>query len=346
MEQILITEINPDLADMTQTASCGRCKVRLFTQILDGTLLLLVLVVQGSMLNYLLILNNQGSAGWYFWFLADFLILIMFMAAVVAAYRFNAKMDKLRHSTNGQDESLQTLQPFGWIGMLPSCYMVWILYSSLLITKVILLLKLEIAQRLEMSSQFSPQLLKLLLAASAVVFLLLVESHHGSVSHSARQYYISLLSTNTTFEIFDSVTFLGILFTNQSQLVLPLAMSNGILVLSSINFILPTLALYKLSLSAFGLKPASLGLGLFYKFAYLFLINLPYLGIRVYLWTSFDHDISLFLMKNIIAVVILLRLSIPDIVLWWQLLQENFQKQDSGRGISLELEVIYRKPED
>ncbi|XP_076369763.1 uncharacterized protein LOC143256426 isoform X2 [Tachypleus tridentatus] len=156
---------------MTQTVACGRCTVRLFSQVLDGILLLLVLVVQGSMLNYLMILNNEGSAGWYFWFLADFLIVIIVMAAVVAAYRFNTKMHKTRNPVNGQDEndSLRILQSFGWKGMLPSCYVVWILYSLLVITKIILLFKLEIPQKLDVSSsRFSPQLLKLLLAASAV----------------------------------------------------------------------------------------------------------------------------------------------------------------------------------
>ncbi|XP_013790547.1 uncharacterized protein LOC106474402 [Limulus polyphemus] len=254
----------------------------------------------------------------------------------------------MKNSVNNQDEhdGLRLLQSFGWKGMLPSCYMVWILYSLLVITKIILLFKLEIPQNLDVSSsRFSPQLLKLLLAASAVVFLLLVESHHESDSQSARQSYINLLSASTTFEIFDSVTFLGILFTNESRIVLPLGLFNGILALSCINFILPTIALYKLSLSAFGLKPVSLGLSLLYKFAHLFLVNVPYLWIRVHLWTFFDRDISLFLMKNIIAIVILIRLSIPEVILWWQLQREKSENDDKRRDGNLELEVMYKEPE-
>lgn len=76
---------------MTQTESSCSCSVKLVQHVLDCLGLLLIIVLQGSILDYYLILHNGGNAAWYFWFLADFLILIAFMAAAVISYRYYRK---------------------------------------------------------------------------------------------------------------------------------------------------------------------------------------------------------------------------------------------------------------
>ena len=226
-------------------------------------------------------------------------------------------------------------------GSLPLVYVVWFVYSSLLTAKVVLLFKLDVAQSLDANSAFGPQLLKVIIASAAVVFLLLVETHNNAEPHSDEQSYIYYLITSTVFEIFDSVTFLGILFPMQTKIILTYPLENSILVLSCVNFILPTMTLYKLSLSEFGCRQKPLGLQLLYKGLHLCLVNIPYFVIRVYLWTLYDHDVTLFLLKNILAVIITARTVIPETRQWWGTFQESQGKRHVWFGNTMELGAVY-----
>lgn len=220
-------------------------------------------------------------------------------------------------------------------------YVVWFFYSALLTAKVILLFKLDVAQSLDANSAFGPQLLKVIIASAAVVFLLLVETHNNAEPHSDEQSYIYFLITSTVFEIFDSVTFLGILFPMQSKIILTYPLENAVLILACANFMLPTITLYKLSLSEFGHQQRPLGLQLLYKGLHLSLVNIPYFVIRVYLWSLYDHDVTLFLLKNILAVVITARTVIPETRQWWHSFQESKGKRHIWFGGAMELGAVY-----
>ncbi|PRD24423.1 UNVERIFIED_CONTAM: hypothetical protein NCL1_43821 [Trichonephila clavipes] len=356
---------------MTQTESSFSCSIRLVQHVLDCLGLLLIIVLQGSILDYYLILHNGGNAAWYFWFLADFLILIAFMAAAVISYRYYQKKsvyatevkynklqvesyegalkNKFPLSTVGRErktdssakENTSNSRSLFKFGYFPLVYTVWFFYSSLLTAKVILLFKLDVAQSLDANSAFGPQLLKVIIASSAVVFLLLVETHNNAETYSDHQAYINYLITSTVFEIFDSVTFLGILFPTESKIILTFPLENSVLILSCINFILPTLTLYKLSLSEFGTHPRSLGIPLLYKGLHLGLVNIPYFVIRVYLWSLYDHDVTLFLLKNILAMINTARTAVPDVKLWWHSLQESQGKRHKFFSGAMELGTVY-----
>ena len=58
-----------------------------------------------------------------------------------------------------------------------------------------------------------------------------------------------------------------------------------IIVLSSINLILPTLTLYSLSMSDFGRHLENvISVKVAYQLLHLLVINIPFLGVRIYLW--------------------------------------------------------------
>ena len=58
-----------------------------------------------------------------------------------------------------------------------------------------------------------------------------------------------------------------------------------IIVLSSINLILPTLTIYSLSMSDFGRHLEKvIAIKVFYQLLQLCIINIPFLGVRIYLW--------------------------------------------------------------
>ncbi|GFS88222.1 uncharacterized protein TNCV_3149821 [Trichonephila clavipes] len=251
---------------------------------------------------------------------------------------FNGRERKTDSSAKENTSNSRSLFKFGYF---PLVYTVWFFYSSLLTAKVILLFKLDVAQSLDANSAFGPQLLKVIIASSAVVFLLLVETHNNAETYSDHQAYINYLITSTVFEIFDSVTFLGILFPTESKIILTFPLENSVLILSCINFILPTLTLYKLSLSEFGTHPRSLGIPLLYKGLHLGLVNIPYFVIRVYLWSLYDHDVTLFLLKNILAMINTARTAVPDVKLWWHSLQESQGKRHKFFSGAMELGTVY-----
>lgn len=161
----------------------------------------------------------------------------------------------------------------------------------------------------------SSAVLKVVIAAASIVFVLLVNTHHDAEPESLRSAYIADLCKGTTFDIMDTVAFLAILL---PEFGLPVEydqppLTHAIVSLACINLFLPTLALMKLSLSDFGQSGQPVRLELIYKTGRFFLIDLPYMVIRLYLW-HVDRSISLFLMKNVLYVLISLRYLIPEYV--------------------------------
>ncbi|XP_067132844.1 transmembrane protein 121B-like [Centruroides vittatus] len=330
---------------MTQTSlKCG-CSINLIVHIINLIFLLLVLVIQGSMINFCLILHNEGTAGWYFWFLADFLVLIGFMASGIISYKFYKRKARLQQEGHPEDVVDSMLTPSTRFGILPLCYMVWLFYALLLTTKIILLFKMNIAQTLDSTVTFSPQMLKVVIALSIIVFMLLVVIHNNAKRHSHHYNYFNDLIGSTSFEILDSVTFLSILFVNETKLILPYSLENAILILSCVNFLLPTLALYMLSQSKFGIHLSSPNLTFLYNFLHLALINLPYFAIRVHLWTNFDRDVSLFLLKNVLLILIRSQNIVSGFQYWLKLWKERKHKYKHPTESNLELGIISRQSE-
>lgn len=108
------------------------------------------------------------------------------------------------------------------------------------------------------------------------------------------------------------MSFLSLLIVRETHLLYTFQFENFILGLSSVNFLLPSLALYKLSVSGFG-ETYPLPLEIVYKVCHLFMVNIPYLSVRVYLWQYYSYsDTSIFLVKNIYSIVALTRAIIPD----------------------------------
>lgn len=317
------------------------CSVSHLVAILDVLVLLVAVVFQGSTLDFYLIQHNQGSVAWYFWFLADFLVLIGIMSAVFLARRH------FRRSAPSPDQpddaTPEPEPPHPILGRFPLCYTSWLLYSLLLVAKVVLLFRMDVAQVLKDDDRYGAQFLKAVVAVAAVIFLLLVESHNEAGATSEQRTYLHSLCTGTTFEVLDSVTFLGLLFPNETHLTLTYPLENAVLALTCVNFLLPTLALFKLSQCEFGQLPRPLGLKLLYKLLHLCLIDVPYLAIRIYLWSFFGHDVSLFVVKNILGIYSALRTLVPEAQLYVFLLSSRRRSHTCIAADPIELKVICEK---
>ncbi|KAH9363340.1 hypothetical protein HPB48_006446 [Haemaphysalis longicornis] len=192
----------------------------------------------GSTLDFYLIQHNQGSVAWYFWFLADFLVLIGIMSAVFLARRHFRR--QAPSPDQPDDATPEPEPPHRLFGRFPLCYASWLLYSLLLVSKVVLLFRMDIAQVLKEDEVYGLQFLKAVVAVAALVFLLLVESHSEAAADSEQRTYLHSLCTGTTFEVLDSVTFLGLLFPAETHLTLTYPLENAVLALVCVNFLLPS----------------------------------------------------------------------------------------------------------
>jgi len=274
---------------------------------IDAALLIIVYIFQASILNYYIIYHSKTNVANYFWFLGDILLTGLFLYTTVTAYSYlkkqKLKREKKSEELDNDKSPPKSKKPKHFYGVLPLCYITWLCYASYLVFKICYIFKNEIINLLKPEDVFGPQLLKVSIAISTVVFILLVTAHNDAEKDSQRALAIKALCTGTAFELLDSMAFLSILVIRESHLIVSYEFENAVLVFACANYFLPTVALYQLCLSHFGQKDKTLDLNGVYNISHLLLVNIPYLAFRIYLWSGFGSDISMFVMKNVIAIV-------------------------------------------
>ena len=191
---------------------------------------------------------------------------------------------------------------------------VWLAYTTLMVAKITVIFRSEIPNKISLNEFLSPQLLQVTISLTALVFGLLVEGQSalgseaaGGGDSKAREAYIRALSHGTAIETLDTVAFLSLLVQSESSLVLPLSLERLILALACINLFLPALTLVKLSHSDYGYGTINRILPPIYKLSHLWLTNISFMVIRIYLWAGLSLSISPFLVKNIYHIFSVLR---------------------------------------
>ena len=194
-------------------------------------------------------------------------------------------------------------------------------------------------------------LLKVSVGLSALVFIIMLQAHHNHQDNTAHGGYVLGLCHNIAVEMFDSVRDVDALSlasykpffqaTLLSLLIVPdkdlnylkiWNFNHVIIILSSINLILPTLTLYSMSMSDFGRRLTKVSkLTVASQLLNLLVINLPFLVIRLYLWYDFspstivlttltlsfcfrakyNYELSLFVVKNLCYIFLLVHSLYP-----------------------------------
>ncbi|XP_042231104.1 uncharacterized protein LOC121872417 isoform X2 [Homarus americanus] len=273
----------------------------LYHTFLTGVVLLLV-VTQGILLDVYILSNDHTAIKNYFWLIPDFLLIFAFVAAMSSGYKSckheRSSKENPKRSDAGHRRGKVPIH-VKMLGLYSLPVFVWLAYSGLLVAKVVIIFKSEIPNKISTSDALSPQLLKIVLSLTFVIFALLVEGQTMTEANSERKRYIQSLSHGTAFEILDSVTFLSLIIQPESKLVLPLHLENAVIAFSSMNFIFPAIALVKLSRSNYGHSPLCLVSSITYKMCHLWLINFTYFVIRIYLLAGISLSVSPFIVKNL-----------------------------------------------
>ena len=240
-----------------------------------------LLVLQGVIMDYYLIVEESSS--WFAWIITDAIVLFAWLFTMWMSHR-----SRIIAMTDRQDE-------------IKFAYLAWIVYAVHLVPKISTLFKLK-ASALDEKLIFGPNMLKMNLCLTPMLFLFLIYAHHDAKSHSRRKYYLEKMTAAVTLDLFDSVEMLEYLFDKDK---ITLGLENAILAFSCMNIFLPTFALFELKFNKFHesgeISPIS------FKFIYIcsfmFFVNVPFLVLRLILWHGYNLDVSVLLAKNALAIV-------------------------------------------
>ncbi|EDO44373.1 predicted protein [Nematostella vectensis] len=251
-------------------------------------LAILFLIFQGGVLDFYLT-NGEGTS-WFAWLVTDVIVLVTWIVAMIISYRNLKKIHQERSTNFFNDE-------------LAFAYLAWFVYCLHLVPQIATLFRLKANELDEKTMVFGPNMLKMCLCITPVLFLFLIFAHHDARPYSKRKLYLEKICGSVTLDLFDSVEMLEYLFDKEH---LNLGIEISILVFACVNIFLPSLALYELKHNKFHesgqVSPVSFKI--IYVCGFLLFVNVPFLVIRLILWHSFNLDISVLLAKNALGVIL------------------------------------------
>jgi hypothetical protein len=175
--------------------------------------------------------------------------------------------------------------------------------------------------------ELGPNLLKLAVGSTALVFIIILQAHHNHQDTAAHGGHMLGICHNISVEVFDSVTLLALLiFPHQEFNEIWSTFNKPIIILSSLNLVFPTITLFSLTLSDFGRRMSKITrLTVTNQALQLFLINIPFLYVRLYLWAKYKQDLSMFVVKNLCYIFLLSHSLYPGMI-------RMFKECDRKRG--------------
>ncbi|KAH3787526.1 hypothetical protein DPMN_165650 [Dreissena polymorpha] len=251
-------------------------------------LCLAFVAIQAASINWYLMENLKPS--WAAMFAADAVILGLFTASFIQS------------SANIHREKHLPLVTFELSAHLPLCYIAWFAYAIVLDVKIVVIFT-TFSTNLDEAVFFGPNTLKTSLAIAGIVFLTFLPTQHD-VRCARRRTLITTLTTTVLFDILDGVDILENLFEKDVRESFPAGLARTMIVICCLNFMLPTLPLFTLAKTRFGLKKLPEKLELLHKIGVAYIVNLPLLITRMITWHGLSAGISIFILKNVIVIAL------------------------------------------
>lgn len=260
---------------MRKTATYRRIFARVFAVIL--------LVFQGILLDYYLIIDAESS-WWFAWITTDAIVLSAWIFTMWMSHRKSQSVN-----TTIKDE-------------LKFAFVAWIVYAVHVVPQIATLFKWKTRVFDDKEHAFGSNTLKMNLCLTPMLFLFLIYAHHDAKSHSRRKYYLEKMTAAVTLDLFDSVEMLEYLF--DSENISP-EIQNAILAFSCMNIFLPTFALFELKYNKFhdSGEVSPISFKFIYICSFMFFVNVPFLVLRLILWHQYHLDVSVLLAKNALAII-------------------------------------------
>lgn len=156
---------------VTLPATSKRClcfSQRLVIHILDAATLMTVVIVQGTILNYYLVLHYKDNIVPYCYFIPDILVLLLYAGTLTSSYSYLTKREEHEQRmkktfTLSPSRITQLKLPFppSKLGTTPFSYISWIFYIIILLSKVVIIFESKgLVDGLSEKDHFGPNLLK------------------------------------------------------------------------------------------------------------------------------------------------------------------------------------------
>ncbi|XP_060558496.1 uncharacterized protein LOC132718784 [Ruditapes philippinarum] len=249
------------------------------------TLCVFLLILQAVCMNWYLMSNLSNT--WAAIYSADAVVIALFALSFMMASR-NMNIEKHSQSLTFSD-----------VKHLPLTYIAWFVYTVIMDVKIIVIFS-TFSTDLDEDSFFGPNTLKTTIALTGIVFITYLPTLND-IQHGHRKDIIITLTSTVVFDILDGVDNLENLFEKDVRDTYPPGLDDAIIAVCCINFLLPTVPLFTLAKTKFGIKKLPFKLELLHKFAIAYLINLPLFITRMITWHGLSQGISIFLLKNIMA---------------------------------------------
>lgn len=250
---------------------------------------IILAILQGGILDYYLVHYNTNS--WFFWIASDVAVIFSFVVAFFISYK---ELQYIYHSkaSKGHIDA----------GSFPLSYFAWLVYSVLLSIRVGVIYK-NFAHRIDSGVFFGCNMLKFTVAMAGIVFLLIISAHHKAQHGSPARHLINSLIIMVPFDIMDCVDILSIFFDDESKDSMGSILEWIVIFVACINLVLPTLTIMFLSNSHFGIHPISTMMKSLHRLLQIAAINAPLLSLRILLWHKQGEQISPFIVKNIVCIM-------------------------------------------
>lgn len=178
-------------------------------------------------------------------------------------------------------------------------WIVWLLYIIAFVPTVAVIFT-EVVPDLSISERLGPNVLKTLLCITPVLLILLLNVTIAPVNRR----FVERVSITVALDLFDGIEMLAIILEQKGRAFdLDGSIEAAILIFVCISFVLSPFALFQHKVR-FGEVTVRKKTMVIRTSVQVLLVNLAFLVMRFIVWFHYDYDASIFITKNIIAIVI------------------------------------------
>jgi hypothetical protein len=178
----------------------------------------------------------------------------------------------------------------------------WFIYISLYTASVAIIFGV-VAHKLDKSETYGPNFLKIMLCIAPALLVLVLQL---VISPSYRK-GVLVLSVFAALDLFDGIEMLEIVLmqNEREDFNLDDTVEKSIIAFACLSFLVTSLGLARNKFDGNDTveergNPIAVCLGLFE----ILLTNVPFLGLRIYVWDHYGYEASIFIAKNIVSLVV------------------------------------------
>ena len=176
----------------------------------------------------------------------------------------------------------------------------WFLYNLAFVASIIIIFT-KVVKKLQYSDFWGPNTLKIVLCITPLLLILLL----NSIIPAGNQKLIQRITAGVVLDLFDAIAMLEIILLEKSESDLPDLLEKCILGFVSIGIFLSSLALFQHKVKPLTDEVAIRRKTVIFRVSVQVLfVNVTFLIIRCLVWLDYGYDASIFITKNVLAVVI------------------------------------------